>query len=221
MVEISEVLLRYEQAERLKDEFLAELNLACGRTEDPLAEEFHALGDKTPPSWYSKCALILHNLAHEQDSLTFIRIGELMRLGTQGFGKDEHVLKWAREYFAPLRQSHIRFTPPISTAERHLAICLLKHCFETPEQAGGRALETAPYPKSLQETEIESQANLGKSIRVLATVLGSLAFVFTKAVVVLPLVLVAWVMAYALIDQRALKAQKERLALKSGETPAE
>jgi len=69
--------------------------------------------------------------------------------------------------------------------------------------------------RQLELYELISQANLGKSIGVLATVLGGIALLLTKAVVVIPMVMVAWVAAYVLTDRRAIKARKDRLALKA------
>lgn len=78
----------------------------------------------------------------------------------------------------------------------------------------------APFEKQREELEMReltSQTNFGKSLRWLAVVLGGVTAVVTQSLMVLPFVAVAFVMAYAFIDRKAIAAQKERLALKSGE----
>jgi len=81
---------------------------------------------------------------------------------------------------------------------------------------------TALATVSTKEQELElrqltSQTNFGKSLRLLSAVLGGIGAVVTQSLMVIPFILTAWVMAYCFIDQRAIAAQKERLALKSGE----
>ena len=78
----------------------------------------------------------------------------------------------------------------------------------------------APFEKQREELEMReltSQTNFGKSLRLLSVVLGGVTAVVTQSPMVIPFVLVAWVAAYAFIDHKAIAAQKERLALKSGE----
>ena len=78
----------------------------------------------------------------------------------------------------------------------------------------------APFDKQREELELReltSQTNFGKSLRLLSVVLGGIGAVVTQSLMVIPFILTAWVMAYCFIDQRAIAAQKERLALKSGE----
>lgn len=80
------------------------------------------------------------------------------------------------------------------------------------------ALAKVGTAEELELRQLNSQTNFGKSLRWLAIVLGGVALGLTKSLMVLPLVAVAWVMAYAFIDHKAIAAQKTRLALKSGES---
>lgn len=72
--------------------------------------------------------------------------------------------------------------------------------------------------QALEVRQLESQMGFGKSVRVLATILGGLAFAFTQQYLVLALIGVAWVMSYAFMDHRALEAAKQK-ALGDGKTP--
>jgi hypothetical protein len=65
-------------------------------------------------------------------------------------------------------------------------------------------------------TELTTQMNLGRSIRWLATIVGGGALLITGKVIFLPMIMVAWVMAYTLIDRKAIAAKKEQLALGPG-----
>jgi len=79
------------------------------------------------------------------------------------------------------------------------------------------ALAEVGTAEELELRQLNSQTNFGKSLRWLAIVLGGITLGLTKSLVVLPMIAVAWVMAYAFIDHKAIVAQRKRLALKSGE----
>jgi hypothetical protein len=64
--------------------------------------------------------------------------------------------------------------------------------------------------QELELRQLNSQTNFGKSLRWLSIVLGGVALGLTKSLLVLPFVAVAWVMAYAFIDHRAIEAQKRK-----------
>lgn len=87
---------------------------------------------------------------------------------------------------------------------------------ELPQQSTALA-RMAEQPNDLDRVQLESQMNFGKSVRVLATVLGGLAFAFTQSYVILAFIGVAWVMAYAFMDHKAIEGAKKK-ALTNGET---
>jgi hypothetical protein len=78
-----------------------------------------------------------------------------------------------------------------------------------------RQLQTRAY---LDLAELKSLMNLGRSIRWLMTVVCGGVFLVTGKVVLLPILAVAWVMAYTLIDRKAIAAKKEQLALEPAES---
>jgi hypothetical protein len=80
---------------------------------------------------------------------------------------------------------------------------------ELPQQSTALA-KMLPKEEALELRQLNSQTNFGKSLRWLAIVLGGVALGLTKSLLVLPFIAVAWVMAYAFIDHRAIEAQKRR-----------
>ena len=239
---LSEVAQQREQAELIKERFLANLSELSGRDqqEDDLTRRIYesakakGIDVGSDNNWITSCAemlLTFRQQAVPNHSKVFQRIIQVM----QGRGLDDLdarlSLEWAREYFNSAKLEGRR-QPSLRPSRLHgaipvldLATCLLDVCFIRPkalEEAAPKEEKALAVRGSneLALHEREAQANLGKSIRVLATVLGSLAFLFTGSIVIIPLILVAWVMAYALIDERAIRAQRKQLALTLGE-PAE
>lgn len=237
---VSEEVRRREQAELLKERFLADLDKLCGRvpdSDDELTRRIYEsaktkgidVASELGTDWVASCGELVLSFRRKipNGPELFHRVVRV----TKGLGNCDldgrTALGWAQDYFSS--------SEPHEVDVLNLATCLLDTCFVRPEKVEStlelpmkadffrpeRALAVRDANAELELREWESQANLGKAIRVLATVLGSLAFLFTKAVVIIPMVLVAWVMAYTLIDYRSIKAQKERLALKPGEKPAE
>jgi len=70
------------------------------------------------------------------------------------------------------------------------------------------------------ETELEilkSQRMLGTNLKWIATILGGVALLVTGKAIFLPLLLVGWLMAYALIDKKAI--EKKQFALSPRKDP--
>ena len=65
--------------------------------------------------------------------------------------------------------------------------------------------------EELELRELTSQTNFGKSLRWLAVVLGGVTAVVTQSLMVIPFVAVAFVMAYALVDRKAIEKKKRAL----------
>lgn len=81
---------------------------------------------------------------------------------------------------------------------------------EIPQQSTALAKMVKEEETDLDLVQLKSQTNFGKSLRVMATVLGGLAFAFTQQYILLAFIGVAWVMAYAFIDHRAIEGAKKK-----------
>jgi hypothetical protein len=68
---------------------------------------------------------------------------------------------------------------------------------------------------ALDLEEVRGQARLGMSIKLAMSVICGLGILATGKVIFLVVLLVGYVMAYALIDRRAIRAKREQLALPS------
>ena len=74
-------------------------------------------------------------------------------------------------------------------------------------------LGVAQRAVALEVVELESQRNLGNSLRMLGALLGGIGFILTQHMAFIPMILVAWLMGYILIDKKAIESRREQLAL--------
>lgn len=216
--------------EQLKEEFLANLDKLCGRVldaEDELTKQIYEkaktkgleVASELGHDWVSSC---LEHLRSFQDR--YYRYDLLTYQDRIAWAKDKQhrdpekeyplyqqadlALTWARQYFDKV--------PPEQSAPvvLELAVCLLDACFYPHALKLPQIKEEIPSEEAAAKLDLcewESQARLGSSIRDIVTVFGCLAFYFTGYVVIIPIVMAAWVMAYALTDQKAIENQRKAL----------
>jgi hypothetical protein len=199
---IYEVLQRREQAERLRDEFLSELSLACGRpieADDLTLQLYEAARNSNSElpeydfTWYVKCAYLLDILSSKIAHANQFRI----RSAQFSFSDSDANLAWfwAKEFFHQDKEFLMRVSPNLVTVQRNLAVCLLDHCFISLDAQSLKPKANLPDLTPNQKIKNRGLHRLDQAVRMTVIIGGLLAlFLVPRAEVFFILVLAALMM---------------------------
>lgn len=213
---------RVDRAERAMERLLADFGELCGRPEDVDAltvsiYEAARRADVEPddalerPSWHEAADQALANMTKD------IPQSAKRRVLAEAFRREmedpdaRRCLAWSDAFFAPRRlavDSHMRL---------RLAALLLDYAFDQAQRSGQTDALVRAAPANVgvrsEGMEVRSLAMLGRTVRWGGTVLAAIGIFMSGQMWLIPMVLVAWLVSWMLIDKRALKVAEKRDAL--------
>ena len=224
---------RRKRAEQAMDAYCKDLAEVCERPEtDELTAKIYKVAREaretagevettsdTPP-WVEEADRVLQRMVTKVSWETKDRVRQVFRYRVSD-PDVEHCKERVEQFFDP-------HAAPTRTRQAFVA-CLLDFAFIRIDEVRPKeaALERAPFPGPVmvpphEVGHMESTLMLGRTIRWGGTLLGGMGIFLTGAVWLIPMIFVAWLASWVLIDQKAIERRRaleasSRKALEAGD----